>query len=260
MGQKLYISLTIVITLCLQSACSRVESTEVPAQKLSAEQKTAAIKQAETLFKLREDIAKLQEAVNVLGKARDWRDPDFEIEWKFARMNYFLGKQSSDKKEAEGIFGRGRDAGAIAARLNPSRPEGHFWFGANLGELARMDPMITGIKSVGDIRSAMNKVLEIDPSYQNSSAYDALAQIELESRLTGGSSDKAVELLQKALETERDNSNLHLHLASAYLAQKKDAEARKQIDLLLAMKPNPEYAIEYRDSVAQAKKMLETKF
>ena len=65
-----------------------------------------------------------------------------------------------------------------------------------------LDPMTTGIKSVSEIRSAMNKVIEIDPTYQNSSAYDALAQVELETRFTGGSAQKAAELIEKALETE----------------------------------------------------------
>lgn len=260
MRRKLYIFLTIVITLYLHAACSRVETHEPSGPKLSPDQIKAAILQAETLFKQREDVPKLKEAVNTLGEVRDWRQPDFEVEWKYSRMNYFLGKQTTDQKEAEAIFGRGRDAGTIAARLEPNRAEGHFWFGANLGELARMDPLVTGIKSVSDIRAAMNKVIEIDPKYQNSSAYDALAQIELESRLTGGSAEKAAELLQTALATERDNANLHLHLAVAFLALKRNDEARKQIDTLMSMKQSPEYAIEYRETVAQAKKMLETRF
>ena len=48
---------------------------------------------------------------------------------------------------------------------------------------------------------------------------------------------------------------LRLHLAEAYLAVNRKAEARKQIDALLAMKPDPNYLPEYDDAIAQARKV-----
>jgi len=259
-GRRVYIFLTIVITLCLHSACSRAKKAENSAPALSADQIKANISQAEGLFKQREDVAKLREAVDVLAKSRNWKEPNFDVEWQFAKFSYFLGKQTTDQKEADKIFSAGHDAGVTAARSEPNRPEGYFWQGANLGEMARMDPMITGVKSVGEIRETMNKVLEIDPGYQNSSAYDALAQIELETRFTGGSSQKAAELIETALKTEKDNTNLHLHLAMAYLQLGKNAEAKKHLEQILQMKPNPDFAIEYRECAEKAKKLLATEF
>ena len=259
-SRRVYIFLTIVITLCIPIGCSRAKKAEVPAPALTAEQIHTNLSQADALFKQREDVSKLNDAVALLAKSRDWRAPTFDVEWQFAKYSYFLGKQTKDEKEAEKIFSDGRDAGRTAARLEPDRPEGHFWLGANLGELARLDPMMTGIKSVGEIRSEMNKVLEIDPGYQNSSAYDALAQVELETRFTGGSAQKAAELIEKALTTEKDNTNLHLHLAMAYLQLDRDAEAKKHLEQILQMKPNPDFAIEYRECVEKAKNLLATRF
>jgi tetratricopeptide (TPR) repeat protein len=259
-SRRVYIFLTIVITLCVQLACSRSKKAENPPPSLSADQIKTNLSQAGGLFKQREDVTKLRDAVDVLAKSRNWREPNFDVEWQYAKYSYFLGKQTKDEKEAQKIFGEGRDAGTTAARLEPGRPEGHFWLGANLGELARMDPMMTGIKSVGEIRSEMNKVLEIDPSYQNSSAYDALAQVELETRFTGGSAQKAADLIEKALTTEKDNTNLHLHLAMAYLQLDRDAEAKKHLEQILQMKPNPDFAIEYRECADKAKNLLATRF
>jgi tetratricopeptide (TPR) repeat protein len=259
-SRRVYIFLTIVITLCIQLACSRSKKAENPAPSLSADQIKSNLSQADGLFKQREDVTKLRDAVDVLAKSRDWRAPNFDVEWQFAKYSYFLGKQTKDEKEAQKIFGEGRDAGTTAARLEPERAEGHFWLGANLGELARMDPMMTGIKSVGEIRSEMNKVIEIDPAYQNSSAYDALAQVELETRFTGGSAQKAADLIEKALATEKDNTNLHLHLAMAYLQLDRNAEAKKHLEQILQMKPNPDFAIEYRECADKAKNLLATRF
>ena len=258
--QKLYISLTIVITLCLQLSCSISDASETQSEKVTAEAIAAAIAQADGLFREREDIVKLRDAVAALAKMRNPGQRNFEVEWKFAKYSYFLGQRTTDQKESETVFTKGRDAGNIASSLEPNKPDGYLWYGANLGELCRMSPITVGLKSVDDVKGAMNKVIEIQPGYQNSSAYDALAQVEMESRMYDGTAEKAVELLEKALQTEKRNGALRLHLAEALLAVKKDKEARVQIDKVLQMDPDPEYLPEHKDTVAKAKKLLETKF
>ena len=252
--------IAIVITLCLQVACAEVDAIETERPAVSSETISSSLMQSEGLFKQREDLAKLREAIAVLRKARDPRQRNFEVEWKFAKLNYFLGKQSTDEKESNKAFEEGRDAGKIASGIEPQKAEGYFWYGANLGELSRRNMLTVGVKSLPDVRKAMEKVVEIQPNYENTSAYDVLGQIELETRLYGGKAEKAVELLEKGIETERDNMNLHLHLAEAYLAVKKDGEARKQLDKVLSMKHNPDFLIECREAVEKAKKLLATKF
>ncbi len=252
--------LAIVITLCLQFGCSTTDATEPSGPTVSPEVIASSLTASEALFKQREDVAKLREAITTLRKARDYKNRNFEVEWKFAKFNYFLGKQSTDDKESNTAFEEGRDAAKIASTLEPQKPEGHFWFGANLGELSRKNMITVGIKSLPDVRAAMERVVDLQPGYQNSSAYDVLGQIELESRMIGGKPEKAVEILEKALETEKDNMNIHLHLAEAYLALKKEGEAKKQLDKVLAMKPNPDFLIECREAVEKAKKLLATKF
>lgn len=218
------------------------------------------VQKAESLFKQRTDISNLREAVKLLAAARSAETRSFEVEWKFSKLSYFLGRQATDEKESLSAFEKGKEAGMIASRMEPNKPDGYFWYGANLGELARRSPITVGIRSVPDIQQAMNKVIELDPAYQKGSAYDALAQIELRTAMTGGKAEKAIELLEKALEIEKDHTGLRLHLAEAYLAVKKEGEARKQLDLLLQMKPNPDYVPEYNEDVSNAKKMLETRF
>jgi predicted Zn-dependent protease len=118
------------------------------------------------------------------------------------------------------------------------------------------------IRMLAQVRNpeAMNKVIEIQPDYLGASAYDALAQLELATRLTGGKAEKAIEYLEKALKLEKENTFIRLHLAEAYLAVNRDAEAKKQIDYLLKMKPDPDYLPEYKESTEKAKELLKTKF
>lgn len=257
---KLAILASVVITLCLQTGCSTTDAIETSGPTVTPEVISSSLMQSEALFKQREDVAKLREAVNTLRKARDYRQRNFEVEWKFARLNYFLGKQTTDDKESNAAFEEGRDAAKIASGLEPQKPDGYFWYGANLGELARKNPITVGLKSVDDVKAAMQKVVELQPDYQDTTAYDVLGQIEMETRIYGGKPEKAVELFEKALETEKENMNIHLHLGEAYLAVKKDAEARKQFEKVLSMKPDPDFLIEGKEAIEKAKKLLATKF
>jgi len=258
---KTYILITIVITVCLLFGCSRRSSAGITENNIAPERISAALTQIETAFKNRQDTEQLQKALAGLDAVRNSGQRSYDVEWKFAKYSYFLAKATPDPAEGERIFERGRDAGNIASRLEPNRPEGYFWFAANLGEMSRRSPVTVGIKSVDDIREAMNKVVELQPDYQNASAFDGLAQVELATRLTGdGKADKAVELLEKGLTYDKDNAFLRLHLGEAYLAVKKDAQAKEQLEYVLKMRPNPDYLPEHEECVAKAKKLLDTNF
>ncbi|MCV4614925.1 hypothetical protein OFM04_34035, partial [Escherichia coli] len=84
------------------------------------------------------------------------------------------------------------------ARLEPEKPDGHFWYAANIGELARMSPITVGLKSLDEIRESFLRVIAIQPDYQGASAFDALGDIELSTRFIGGGRpEKAVEYLEQ---------------------------------------------------------------
>ena len=154
---------TSVITLCLQFGCSGTGAIEKAGPAITPDVIASSLMQSEALFNQRADFSKLREAVDVLRKARDYKQRNFEVEWKFAKLNYFLGKQSTDAKEANAAFEEGRDAAKIASGLQPQKPDGYFWYGANLGELARKNPITVGLKSVDEVKDAMQKVVDMQP-------------------------------------------------------------------------------------------------
>lgn len=253
-----YILITIVITLYLLTCCSAGESAESKPNLPPVTLET--ITEAEKLFAERKDLAKLREAKSVLMRARKENAKSFEVEWRLARYNYFLGRHSDNDKEREDAFEAGRLAGRSAIQIEPRKPDGHFWYGANLGEQASRSPLTTGLKSMDDIRSKMNKVIELKPDYELGSAYDVLAQLELGSQMLGGKPEKAVEYLEKAIEIEKNNGDVRIHMAEALLALKKPVEAKKHLHYVLQMKPHPEYLPEYEQQVAKVKRMLESNF
>ncbi|PYS91736.1 MAG: hypothetical protein DMF62_01915 [Acidobacteria bacterium] len=215
---------------------------------------------SDKLFDQRADLSKLRDAIANMNRARRENAKSFDIEARLARYNYYLGRHSEDEKEREKAFEDGKAAAKSASKMEPNKPDGYFWFGANLGEQSNRNPLAIGVHSIDEIREAMNKVIDIQPNYEMASAYDVLGQLELGTRLLGGKPEKAVEFLEKGIELEKLNGETRVHLAEAYLVLGKDAEARKQLDYVLQMKPNPAYLPEYAEQVEKAKKMLATKF
>lgn len=256
-----YTFITIAATLFFQIGCAftstATDETEHPRKTADT---AAAIKSAEGLFSQRMDIVKLREAVKTLSGARNPESRNFEVEWKYAMYCYYLGRQTDDDKPKMKAFEDGEKAAGIAARLSPEKPDGHFWYGANLGELARLSPLTVGLTRLDEVRGAMKRVIEIEPGYQQASAFDALGRIELETSLMGGNAEKAVEYLEKGIDLGPENSNIRLNLAKAYLAADRPGDARKQLNHILGMKPNPGFEFEYNENAAAAKKLLKNKF
>jgi tetratricopeptide (TPR) repeat protein len=257
---KAYILITIVITLWLQLSCSTTTSSQNATPQLPDERTKEVLTRAESLFRERENVEKLSEARQLVAQVRQPDHKNFDVEWNFAKYSLFLGEKLTNEVERERVFEEGRDAGKMASRIRADRPEGYFWYGANLAELARMRPVTVGYTSVDDVREAMNTVIKIDPGFQGASAFDILAQIELNTRLFGGKASKAVEYLEKAIEINKDNSNLRLHLAQAYLDVDKTDLARQQLEYIVKMQPNPDYIPEHRQNVVEARKLLATRF
>ncbi|MFN3417804.1 MAG: TRAP transporter TatT component family protein [Pyrinomonadaceae bacterium] len=256
-----YKFLTIVITLCLHFGCSQDASSINAIRTVNKSQIDDAINQAEHLFAERASIENLRKAATVLNQARDPNNRNYDVEWRYSKICYFLGKAEKEPEESEKIFERGRDAGKIAARLEPEKPDGHFWYAANIGELARMSPITVGLKSLDEIRESFLRVIAIQPDYQGASAFDALGDIELSTRFIGGGRpEKAVEYLEQGLKLAPDNSNIRLHLAQAYLYLKRDKEARRELETIISMKPNPDYVTEHAAAVEKARELLQKNF
>lgn len=255
---KLAFLCIIFVTLIWSGCASQNDATESETVKETVPV-ADLLKQSDEFYRQREDLSKLREGLKLLKRARAAEPQNFEAHWKIAQADYFLGKNSPDEKESAKAFKEGIEAAKAATRIAPDKPDGYFWTAANLGGQAQKDTL-SGITSLGDMRAAMNKVIEIQPDYQGASAYDGLAQLELKTRLTGGSAERAVEYLQKGLVLNKENSYLHVHLAEAYLALGREAEAKKEIDYVLKTKPDAEFLPEYRDAEKQARKLLETRF
>ncbi len=215
------------------------------------------ITEAEALWEGREDLAKARVAVAALRQARTADYSNYEAAWKLARASFYVGDHTENDDERENMFRGGTEAGKSAVKLQPDKPEGHFWLGANYGGAASHST-IANLSSFNDIKTEMDAVLKIDETYQGYSAYLGLGRLYLQApRMFGGDTSKAIEYLEKGVKLNPNHSLMRYHLAQAYESDNQDAEAKKQLETLMGTTPDPKYIAEHKDAVEKSKKLLE---
>jgi Tfp pilus assembly protein PilF len=248
------ILMTGLACFALSSCSSRTAVKEKTEDKQAAAE---LIAQADKLYAERADLKRAREGIILLARALAADSMSYDAAWRLARFNYFLGTHTGDEAERGRAFDKGIEAARRAVKLQDKKPEGHFWLGANLGGQAQQSAL-SGLAAIDEIRAEMEKVISLDEGFQGGSAYMALGQVDLEApRLFGGDSKRAVEVLEKNLRFGENNALYRLRLAQAYLAVNRKEDARRQLDHILAMTPNPDYIPEYNDAVTEARQLLE---
>jgi tetratricopeptide (TPR) repeat protein len=239
-------------------ACNKGAS-ETPSSTGSADAKMATDKmaEAEPLYEGREDMNKARLAVTTLRQAHAADYGNYEAAWKLSRAAFYVADRTDNDTERDNMFREGTDAGKAAAALQPNKPDGHFWLGANYGGTAAHST-IANLSSFRDIKTEMEAVLKIDESYQGYSAYLGLGRLYLQApRVLGGDSAKAIEYLEKGVKLNPNHSLMRYHLAEAFASNNRDAEAKKQLETLMATTPDAKYTAEHKTAVEKAKKLLE---
>src|SRR5262252_10029853 len=200
-----------------------------------------AITEADRLYAERADLVKVRQAIVSVRQAQADNPSNYELAWRLAKFNYYLGAHSTNSTEQDKAFREGVEAGKFAVQLQDAKPEGHFWLGANYGGRAQISTL-SGLAELEDIKREMETVLKIDEHFQAGSAYMVLGQVYLQApRILGGDVGKATEYLEKGTKVGPNNAIMKVKLAEAYAAANRDGEAKKALNDLLAMKPAAGY-------------------
>jgi tetratricopeptide (TPR) repeat protein len=209
------------------------------------------------LYRNRDNSASARQAAEIWAARLDAHPNDFESAWKLARARYWLGTNGLPQAQRRAALEAGIEAGRTAVRLQPNRPEGHFWIAANMGALAESFGLRQGIRYRGAIRDELNTVLKIDAAYMDGSADRALGRWYYKvPGLFGGDKKKSETHLRKALSYNPNSVITRLFLAETLIELDRTAEARKELEAALAAPEDPEWAPEDRRFKQQAKQLL----
>jgi TRAP transporter T-component len=253
-----YVIIAIIVSISSGFACQRTTQSTGPSIDSGDESVARAkLAEAEPLYEARADMNKARVAVAALRQARVADYGNYEVAWKLSRAAFYVGEHTDDDDEKDDMFREGIQAGEAAIKLQGDKAEGHFWLGANYGGSAA-NSTLASLANVQDIKREMEAVLKIDEGYQSGSAYLGLGRLYLQApRVLGGDATKAISYLEKGLKFGPNNSLMRFHLAEAYETADRNTDARKQIEALLAITPDPKYVAEHNSAVEKAKKLQE---
>jgi tetratricopeptide (TPR) repeat protein len=228
----------------------------MPAARAAAQ--TAALvnplAQADELYKRREDTASAKQAVMLYDQqaARS-----FEAAWKLARACYWLAT-AGPAKERGTARDRGVKAGELAVTLDPGKPDGHFWLAAILGEVAEHASFLTAWKYPGRIKKELERVLEIDPAWQDGSADRALGEWYFRvPGIAGGDHKKAEAHLRASLQYNPKSISSLVFLGEVLADDsKRTDEAAAVLKQALAASADPDWVPEDRQFQANATALL----
>jgi tetratricopeptide (TPR) repeat protein len=218
----------------------------------------AAPADPDALYAKRDDISSAQRAADMWAGRLKVNGQDFESAWKLARARYWLGGHGAEK-DRKAHLEAGIEAGRAAVRVQPNRPEGHFWIAANMGALAESFGLRQGLKYRGDIRDELLTVLRLDAGFQQGSADRALGRWYLKvPGLFGGSKKKSEEHLRKSLGYNPKSISSHFFLAETLLEMDRKADAITELQRIADLEPDPDWLPEDREFKAKAARLLTT--
>ena len=219
----------------------------------------AAAGDPDALYARREDLASARQAEAIWAARLASNPRDFQSAWKLARARYWLGGHAPAADRRAALEG-GVAAARTAAQLEPGRPEGHFWLAANMGALAESFGARQGLKYRGAIKDALQTVLKIDPAFQQGSADRALGRWYFKvPGLFGGSKQKAEEHLRRSLTFNPNSTASHFFLAETLRAAGREADARQELQQVIAAPLDPDWAPEDREFKEKAQALLATR-
>jgi tetratricopeptide (TPR) repeat protein len=206
----------------------------LPAALALAQSSPSASQEADRLFSHGEDAERDRRALDLLERALAADANNYQLLWRAAKVSYHLGDRPDAGNKLR-YFERGIGAGERAVAAQPQGVEGHFWLGANLGGYSDAKGWFTALRTVRKVRAEMETVLRLQPGYDRASAYLALGEIDRQlPRLFGGSLRRAISYFEQGLRLAPRNLDLKFALARAYLDAGRRAEARRQLEEILA--------------------------
>ena len=214
------------------------------------------VRQADDYYLGRQNLVNARRALELLRESVAQNPNDYEAWWRISKSACFLARHS-EKPEKLQLLDEGVAAGKRAVALAPQRVEGHFWLGANYGLTAEARSFLKALRLVDPIRQEMETVVRLDPEYEQGAGLRSLARVDFRAPFfKGGDKRRSMETLEKCLTRYPENSLAMLYLADSYLALGLREEARRQLEKILSLCPDPNYVAELNENQEEARARL----
>ncbi len=179
-----------------------------------------------------EDPGRIDRARTLLETASA-REPDADTLTELAGVWFLIGDiRAHDAAERQAAYERGVEAARRAIAMAPQDDDAHFWYAANTGRLAEQRGVLRAAALLSTIREESATVLRLNPSNVDGLTLAASLDAALPT-VMGGDRARAEARFLRALELDPHRTGTRLELARFYMASKRWADARRQLELIL---------------------------
>ncbi|MFQ6109495.1 MAG: tetratricopeptide repeat protein [Candidatus Aminicenantales bacterium] len=218
------------------------------------------ISQGDDLYMQMKDMTTAEAALAKYREALAGGEDKYEVYWRISRILYYIGDHKEKKKEKKTIFSQGVYYAKKAVELEPEKPDGYYWLGVNYGVYGETRGVLKSLFLVDDIKEAMNKVIELDRSYEDGGPDRVLGRVYYKlPGFAGGSKKKSLEHLLKSKEYGPNDALTRIYLAETYMDLKEIEKAREELEYVLNMAPDPRWITAVDELKEEAGKLLQHK-
>lgn len=191
------------------------------------------MKKADAAYIARLDPAQAQAALTGYEEALN-KDPKCSVAfWRASRAAWWVAHQETKKAEKAQEYEKGINYAQQAIQLSSNTPEGYFWLAANQGSYGEFKGVMKSLSSVKPMRQSLNKILEIDPTFEGGAASRVLGTINYKvPGFAGGNKKQAREQLTTAFNQAPQNPFNLYYMAEFHQVMGEKEEAKKLLETL----------------------------
>ena len=175
-----------------------------------------------------------------------------------ARAWFLYGEERARTEEVKvAAYERARDLAKRATELAPSNPDAHLWYAITLGTWSQAKGLLHSALALRNLRREVDRVLELDP--KNIEAHIMAGSIARElPLLLGGDRKESEEHFKTAQRLDPRLTGARIELAQLYVNMGRYAEARQELQAVLAEKAPTDRPRWTLKEVPRARQMLES--
>jgi len=185
-------------------------------------------------FASREIPGNLEKGLKIYHKAISLKQDNPSINWKIARVNWFLGRESLETKQKRIYFQQGIKYGKRAILADGNNALAQLWYGLSLGSHALEVGVMKALYQRDEIKDSLKKALELDRS-QTRAILGLAGWYFSVPEVFGGSKETSFSMLDQAIKMDPNFTATYLLRGQYLMKIGKQTEAVGDFNKLLTI-------------------------
>lgn len=204
-----------------------------PAPADAADELKTVVQETDALYAARDKAGNSDKILNRLRAAATQYPTSYAVQWRLARILFWLSEVTADKAQHRKLAEEGWEAGKKAIAANPEGAEGLYFKAICVGEVAHSVGILTALtKGIeGEFRDPLLKAEKLNPLTDHGGIFRALGRYKFELPWPRRDLDASVKYLKRALEVNKDDLRGRVYLAETLEARdgKGDIDEAKKL-------------------------------